>query len=945
MSETAKLFPVVRDEIEFETLLTQAMQALNTYSGQYWTDMAEHDPGITLLEAQGFNVADLAYRQTRPLTDLLTPSPNKQTEEGLFPAEFGPHQALTCGPISEEDYRRALLDLHSTGNDGGHFFFRNVQLIREPEAERYTYWYNIDLREYSFYEPSAESVSQRFTLQGNYHLFLLPSRETQQNPEAAKHAVDIFLRDNRNLCEAVSRIIWLKPIDFHPKMVIELNDDVGSGSNIAAILADIYQVTEEFISPAAQHYSTEQLQAEGLRSEDIHHGPWLQHGWIPELPPQIDGTSVATVNLSGLVGRLLAVEGVKRIRNLDATPDDAGMGRWQWKSSVPGAYPLLWGSDPLTILAAGETVQLLASGDVRLTATKEAIESEIIRPDLIKIMPQVIPYGRFRDPARYYPATDTVPPCYDLRIPASTHQQMQLHQFLLAFEQLLANSFQQLAKLPELLAFQRSGDAVWGQQWPFAADSVSDNVHHTYRSALQKYMIHHAHDRDQELAITGFLLGYFNSRLAPNIFTQTAHRYLESQHGFLSRHTELTYHRANVRVDRVSALQRRIAARLGLGGAETFKDDIPLNKLPFYLIEHRALMPSPPSEQYIGVQRTVNVSLENVNKRIYLVLTGTNWDVSALKVWQLIDFMLYDDESSPQVIRGQMVQYVNVETNSFWLDVGASVQLELHLKTILSASPDSLGWRNCEVWLQDMDYALIYAENQGGLEPNQKRLSCSPFPVMVKEKDKLILEYLVTPGGPSGEGLEFIQTLTVKAVDRIANMIVVEGERDFPPEGSTKRYWWHFSSEVATKDRFTFMLSAVFNQDLLLNLTSDPYATERWVKEVILDEIPSHTGVLLHWKPWWEFEKVANTYKHWQNGGATLGDRSYDLLHSLALGHLPDGVLGIGSMYIATPEQKEEVIGAEGGEWHSEVIFREDLFYVPDISLIPGEGINDPDNG
>ncbi|WP_225815080.1 hypothetical protein, partial [Photorhabdus antumapuensis] len=77
--------------------------------------------------------SDLAYRHSLPLRDLLTPKKEQQPpDDGIFPQEFGPQQMLTCGPITTEDYRRALLDLHSSDavseKSTGYFFFNDVQL-------------------------------------------------------------------------------------------------------------------------------------------------------------------------------------------------------------------------------------------------------------------------------------------------------------------------------------------------------------------------------------------------------------------------------------------------------------------------------------------------------------------------------------------------------------------------------------------------------------------------------------------------------------------------------------------------------------------------------------------------------------------------------------------------------------------------------------------------
>ncbi|KVP47942.1 hypothetical protein [Burkholderia ubonensis] len=931
MRATNALFPLVRDEIEFDSLLAQAKQALTTYAGLCWTDTAEHDPGITLLEALGYGVADLTYRQTRPLTDLLTPPPEQQVEGGgLFPAEFGPHQALTCGPISEADYRRALLDLHSSGTDDGYFFFSNVRLVREPEAERYQYWYNPEFREYCFSEPknSAEDPPVCIPLLGNYYLYLVPSRETENAPQAAIAALGAFLLDNRNLGEAVSRVIWLQPEDLNLNMVIDLADNIGTNSNVAAILADVYRVCEAYVTPPVTRCPTAQLQEMGWVSEDIHQGPWLQYGWIPELPPQMDVTVPAVVNLSGLVSALLEVEGIKGIRHLDAESGLAS--RWQWVASASDIYPRLWGADPLTVLAAGKRVQLLASGNVPLAASVEGIQAELDRDNtaLIHNLPQMLPYGRWRDPGRYYPATDIVPPCYSLRVPAATTGQTQLHQFLLTFEQLLANGCQQQALLPALLSFKRQGDVVWGRQWPFADGNVSNAVHTGYRPALESCLEQSSHDREQELAITGFLLSYFNRQLAPDIFTQPADTFLASQQGYLSRQTELAYHRSNIRINQVSSLQRRIAARLGLGDAAIFDDDTRA-QLPFYLVEHRALLPVQPTTQYDAVQTPFEATEEVIDNQHCLTLFSI--DVSELIVGQLVDILVSPGLASELRIRGQMIVRVDTVKGCFSVDIDASAQLRRNLTEILNLSPEQLGWQNSNVWLEDINYPLTYAPDQSGLAPDETRLTCAPFPVKVTEGDTLVLEYRLTPGVVAGERLNDLkQSLKVTSIDRIANTLVVTSESSLPSDTEARRYQWYLAgSDRASQDRFSFMVSAVFDRELLLAMSSDPYATESWVRESILAEMPSHICMLLHWKPTWEFKQFAFVYAKWQASGGTFGDMSYDLLYMLALGYLPDGLQGIGSTYVATPEQKNAVVGNEGEKWNIDVIVQDQLFYVP----------------
>lgn len=932
MSVTDSILPFVRDEIYFDCLSEQAQQTLAEYAGESWSDTAEHDPGVTLLEALGYGIADLAYRQTLPLTDLLTPPPSQQTGEGIFPVAFGPHQALTCGPVSEDDYRRALLDLHSSDTENGYFLFHNVQLVCEPEADRYQYWYNTRKREYSFTEPSPEDEPVMMTLRGNYQLYLVPSRETQADPTEAMALLDSFLLNNRNLGEAVSRIIWLTPEAVMVNAVIELQDDIGQGSNIAAILADVYRVTDAFITPPVQRYSTEQLLVQGVSREEIYQGPWLENGWIPRLPPAMDGTVPAVLNLSGLVNALLSIEGIRAVRSL-GTDQNNPASPWQWIASAPGCYPCLWGDEPLSELTTGGRVRLLAGGDVEMTATADDIAAELESLPPVRNQPEVLPYGRWRDPGRYYPATARIPPCYNALTPATTQAQIQLHQFLLSAEQLLANGCGQQALLPDLLAFQRQGDVVWGQQWPFADGSVADQVHQDYRNALQDVLQQGSHDREQELRLVGFLLGYFNSQLAPEIFLQSPDAFLASQQGYLSRHTELTCHRANIRTDRLSPLHRRIAARLGLGGSEVFDDDTPLDTLPFYLIEHRALLPVEPHPDYNMLQTPVQASQETLEGQDFLTLTLDTGNVGDLLLGQLIDVTLMQP-GGDFTVRGLMIKRINPAANSFSVDIATNKQLQRNLEAILSSAPDQLGWQNSPVWLEDMNYPLVYAEDQSHLGEHEKRLACTPFPVMATVGDTLVMEtrnVVFSSDEMVSTRADSPVTLTITAIDRIKNTLVVsmDSGSPFPSDDQSRWYFWYFSSNgYASTDRFSLMVSLVFNQSLLLGLESDPYATEAWVKETILSEIPSHIGMLFHWMPPAKFEEFGLTYRQWREGGSSLGDKSYDLLSMLALGQLPDGLGGIGSMYIATVAQREAVVG-DGSEWNSDVIVQDQLFYVP----------------
>ena len=935
MSNENALFPHVRHAIDFETLLLRARSALKAYAGAIWSDMDEHDPGITLFEALCYNASDLAYRTSLPITDLLTPPPGLQAPGGgIFPTAFGPQQALTCAPISEDDYRRAILDLHSTGTDDGDFYFVDASLRREPEEVQYRYWYNHDLREYSFVEPGPTHRSTELTLQGNYHLFVQPSRATQADSSAAKAALEAFLLRHRNLCEAVSRVIWVEPDDITVKAVIELQDNLDTTTAIPAILAEIYTVIENYITAPVQRCSTQQLQARGLSNEAIYEGPELRHGWIPVLPPPTDFTRPITVNLARLVNHLLDVQGIKLIRSFSV--EDGVEGEpWIWESRA-GTYPRLWGERPLDVLASGTVIELFAHG-MKVTASAQEIAEQLPKQTFIRNIPDTMPYGRWRDPARYYPATHQLPPCYGLLQLPATPVQTQLHQFLLAFEQLLANGCEQLAMLPNLLSFERAlNDIVWGMQWPFAEPSVDSDVFRECIIALKRYLQACRHDMDKELSYVDYLLGYFGGAIAQRDFRVESNQFMHSQQAYLARVAELTYNRANVRVGVVSAMQQRIAARFGVGGAEIFSGTVPLDQLPFYLVEHRALLPARPDAAFDAPQTPADLALVTRGPVTYLTITLPAGSPAALRIGQLVNLLVTENEGTLP-IRALMIALVDSDPPNgqrFFLDVSSNAQLQRNIARILDPANDVV-WENCDVWLEDMYYPVVYARDQSDLGDDQKRLTTSPqspYPTLVNVDDVIVLEASVA----AFSGRTLAATLpplrgVIVAMDMIANTYVVQRTEGgaFPPEDQLASYYWYREGDKAASDRFSFAVSAVLPRDSLNEATTEPYSTNNWVTSMILEELPSNLALLVHWLPHDQFRNFSANYAHWQNGTGALGDASYNLLRTLTLGCLPSSLTGIGAMAIATEEQKSQVVGENGDEWHHDVITRNNLFFVP----------------
>lgn len=964
MSKENALFTVVKEDIDFDTLWQQVTERLDALCGDIWTDTTEHDPGVTLLQATTWNDSDIGYRLSLSLNDLLTEA-GKNT---LFPPEFGPQGTLCCNTVTPEDYRRAIRDIHSsdiglTGDDQG-FIFDDCALIKEPENSSNTYhwWYDKANRDYTFTKPADadDAEWQELTLRGNNWLYLVPSRYTLALSADDRATVDAWLADflasHRNLGEFFAQVIWMQPIDFNLQLEIGLSSDV---ANVAAVVAQIFEATSAQLITPVERYTTAQMRAKGYLDEDIFEGPFLQHGWQTDDEPTLISVEGMTVSLSALASRLLTIDGVDNVNavSLPSLPTHVwavSSDKWAWKFDA-GYYPRLWGADPFTLLAGDNSpLALVIKGGIYQKPDAATISEYLSTPELIVTTPEVLPAGTLRDFSSYIPIGNRLPACYQLQQPLLQVEQTipELHQFLLPVDQLLANMCAEIALIPQLLSFDDRVDVIRGTQWPYSSDSVNDSVHSEYSAALQKFYLAdasvfqrdkstpHALNFTRELAFLQYLLSYFGASRAARPLTLDMVDFLLTQRAYLAQQPVLGYDRINIQINKVSALQKRITAIIGLN-SECFKDNPDLSNLPFYLIEHRQLLPLVPTTGYDSDQTPTNFVVDG--KTITITAPGS---AGKIVVGQLIDIIAIEGDSR-LVVGQQMITGASGDT--FTVSTDNSQQLVNDLQRLQTAwSGGNLRWQSSNMWLQDMDFTLSYAPAaQQPAETTQKLLSSSdqsPFPAMVEVGDTIVIRAATLASTMAGSTVsatfeaaateDWQIVATILEVNPLAGTLLVEknadSTNDFPAEADTWRYAWNFDeSAYATTDRFSFVISLVLNRTLIASQNIVPDKLITWMLQVVMEQFPAHVSLINHWLSDSAFKNFAQTYARWQNNGNPLGDDAWHILEMLTLGHLPVTALGIGLMRIATDAQQTAVLGADGSQWNTNVIVQEQLFYVP----------------
>lgn len=111
-------------------LRTEGTGHLQRLAGRTWTDHNVHDPGITILDVICFALTDVAFRarhDKHSMERLLATPPPETGDPVPAPQFFTAQTVLTSHPVTENDFRKLLIDC-----DG----VRNAWLERTLEGER-----------------------------------------------------------------------------------------------------------------------------------------------------------------------------------------------------------------------------------------------------------------------------------------------------------------------------------------------------------------------------------------------------------------------------------------------------------------------------------------------------------------------------------------------------------------------------------------------------------------------------------------------------------------------------------------------------------------------------------------------------------------------------------------------------------------------------------------
>ena len=403
----AQNFTLLRDEAQAD------IARLSGEGDHAWTDHNLHDPGITFMEAACFAMTDLGYRLDFPIADLIA-QPNG--EKAIQPFWYR-DQVLSCQPVTENDYRRVILDI-----DGVH----NVQLDLDIEANLW------DIQVVSTPGTPVKTLADRVRRR--------------------------FL-EHRNLAEDLGSLKILEQIPVKLKLQIALEDGADTAEALSAVLAEL----ADHIEPGVDFESYHELLAKGHSANDLTIGPWLDKGYLSEASLSAPALH-DRLYISRLVTLALAQPGVQAVDQLRVTdidwPDANHWESWIYtaqtrKSSVLDLENTLKYS---RVTKEGIVVSLPVERIISLFNDRRKAAASPGRASTLAIS------GRYRSLNDYISLQYELPAMYgvgrDGTAPGESPERLaavqQLQAYLLMFDQVLANQFSQLDHLRHLLGLPDS---------------------------------------------------------------------------------------------------------------------------------------------------------------------------------------------------------------------------------------------------------------------------------------------------------------------------------------------------------------------------------------------------------------------------------------------------------------------------------------------------------
>ncbi len=557
--------------LSYDFLREEGIKTIQELAGNSWTDHNTHDPGITILEQLCYAITDLAYRLDYDIQDLL--GDNLAARQELY----SPATILTSSVVIWLDLRKVVIDIKG---------------VKNAWIEKITP------------ENVVSDSNAHPTLKGLYTVTVEKDGLVEAEGNMLQ-AIRKRLLACRSLCEDFEDIQLLDKQKIRLAGTIEISHQA---DNIHLLIADLLYKIQEHLSPSIQFYALQELLDKGQRIDEIFEGPILDHGFIDnnELE-KLDRKQ--EIHASDLIKEIMDVGHVVTVQNL-LIQSGANDGK-NW------VYYLDTNKTPtLDINATLQSLQFSVQG---LTATintaqvlkhyQQKVLASATQKNLRSAQKDIsFCVSSDRNIANYYSVQNQFPDNYGigtLGLPDSVTDQRkaqdkQLKAYLTFFDQLLADTFSQVANFQKLVSFTDQDSRTYFNQSLLGAVTGLEDVlvsKEDYETYLTNASATTLESLQQKNKFLNHLLARFSETFSTNVLGEPKEgmdvfdqeqRLIQDKMQFLQSYPLISanrgkgfdYSKPPTKDSNYSGLEKRIALKLGLEEQEAF-----------FMVEHLLLRP------------------------------------------------------------------------------------------------------------------------------------------------------------------------------------------------------------------------------------------------------------------------------------------------------------------------------------------------------------------
>ena len=629
---------VMPSPMDYAQLRDYGLEYLKSISAAHWTDFSVHDPGVTIFEALSLALADLTYRSSAAMSDLLTRKGT--TEVSLEGTLFPPQVILSQAPTTIADYRKLVLE--------------NIPHVRNV-------WFEKQTRSAVVLDAMKRQVVRTVDVEGFYDVRLElddPELAIRDWPDLCRQvlgsesyigtekdsyktlyrkAVRKFLLTHRNLCEDIREVVVLDPVYIGINLDIQLESE----ADVQSIVQQIYDAVSQYVSPEIRRYSLSEMLEKGRTLDEIYGQGVPRLGFVDR--EEVEAfEQTRELYISDVIALVMQIDGVKSVRHARFTADEktavhfTGFPTGNHISLKPGA-PVAFSISPYFVrrdVPRGQSLMNVVSfsrgyfsfyppaGDggsciVRLPSTPEQRVGGSLVPD--------IPKGSYRGTDRYFSFQNLLPPTYRMgvdTIPESASrlrkaERLQLKAYLTFFDKILSDYLAQIDSFLDLLsvspAAQNQVDTTYFH-YPLSDGDIVDvskvireyphyeDAPEAAQEALlrKNQILNHLMTRFCDSFAEYAVLEFVRDKAAEEF---TLRERVEDKKRMLKDYASISSLRSvasdYASTGSVSGVERRILRKLGVNDEDMTWPFADQDKLNLHIIEHNLLVSRQPGTSFL----------------------------------------------------------------------------------------------------------------------------------------------------------------------------------------------------------------------------------------------------------------------------------------------------------------------------------------------------------